>query len=159
MKLTRLQKLGSFNSAENPGLSKVLSSKPGLGQNVATHASPTARNVSLSDVFVPGSFSFFLFVCLLSLSLPVVACVSRFGLAVRRLAGERKSSVRFLFGSPFSSEGDACGHCLVTLSLTHNETLSLILAVTSFSDRRSLPLPPPPGLSVPASTSPETARR
>ena len=68
MKLTRLQKLGSFNSAENPGLSKVLSSKPGLGQNVATHASPTARNVSLSDVFVPGSFSFFLFVCLLSLS-------------------------------------------------------------------------------------------
>ena len=33
--------------AENPELSKVLSSKPDVGQNIAMHASPTARNFSL----------------------------------------------------------------------------------------------------------------
>ena len=30
-------------SAENPGLSEVLSFKPGLGHNIAMHASPNAR--------------------------------------------------------------------------------------------------------------------
>ena len=36
-------------SVENPKLSKVLSSKPGAGQNIAMHASPTARNFFLSS--------------------------------------------------------------------------------------------------------------
>ena len=44
--------------------------------------------------------------------------VSRFGLAVGR-----RTSVRIRFGSPFSSKVVVCGHCLVTLSLTINETL------------------------------------
>ena len=34
-------------SVENPGLSKVFSVKPGIGQNIAMHASPAARNVFL----------------------------------------------------------------------------------------------------------------
>ena len=42
--------------------------------------------------------------------------VSRFGLAVRLVS--RRTSVRFCFGSPFSSKIVVCGHCLVTLSLT-----------------------------------------
>ena len=46
---------------------------------------------------------------------------SRFGLAVR--LGSRGSSVRIRFGSPFSSKVVVCGHCLVTLSLTINQTL------------------------------------
>ena len=32
------------------------------------------------------------------------------------------TSVRIHFGSPFSSKVVVCGHCLVTLSLTINET-------------------------------------
>ena len=35
----------------------------------------------------------------------------------------RRTSVRIRFGSPFSSKVVLCGHCLVTLSLTVNETL------------------------------------
>ena len=35
----------------------------------------------------------------------------------------RRTSVRFRFGSPFSSKVVVCGHCLVTLSLTINEIL------------------------------------
>ena len=34
----------------------------------------------------------------------------------------RRTSVRIRFGSPFSSKIVVCGHCLVTLSLTINET-------------------------------------
>ena len=44
--------------------------------------------------------------------------VSRFGKLV-----SRGTSVRIRFGSPFSSKVVVCGHCLVTLSLTINETL------------------------------------
>ena len=44
--------------------------------------------------------------------------VNRVGPAVRRWAGKRKD-----LGSPFSSKAVVCGHCLVTLSLTTNETL------------------------------------
>ena len=46
--------------------------------------------------------------------------VSRFGLAVRRQAMvSGRTSVRYRFGSPFSSKVVVCGHCLVTnLSLT-----------------------------------------
>ena len=67
--------------------------------------------------------------------------VSRFGLAVRRQAGKQKDlgstplRLSFLF-----KEVVVCGHCLVTLSLTINETLKwlsslpvlmqVILAVT-----------------------------
>ena len=36
----------------------------------------------------------------------------------------RGTSIRICFGSPFSSKSVVCGHCLVTLSLTINETLS-----------------------------------
>ena len=42
---------------------------------------------------------------------------------VGKLVSER-NSVRYRFGSPFSSIAVACEHCLVTLSLTFNETLS-----------------------------------
>ena len=35
----------------------------------------------------------------------------------------RRTSVLFHFGSPFSSKVVVCGYCLVTLSLTINETL------------------------------------
>ena len=48
---------------------------------------------------------------------------SRFGLAVRRRLESGRTSVRYRFGSPFSSKVVVCGHCLVTLSLTTNETL------------------------------------
>ena len=46
---------------------------------------------------------------------------SRFGLAVRLVSG--RTSVRYRFGSHFSSKVVVCGHCLVILSLTMNETL------------------------------------
>ena len=38
-------------------------------------------------------------------------------------AVSRVTSVRIRFGSAFSSKVVVCGHCLVTLSLTINETL------------------------------------
>ena len=47
--------------------------------------------------------------------------VSQFGLVVRLIS--RGTSVQICFGSPFSSKVVVCGHCLVTLSLTINETL------------------------------------
>ena len=43
-------------------------------------------------------------------------------LPVRRYAGKRKD-LGSRFGSPFSSKVVVCGHGLVTLSLTINETL------------------------------------
>ena len=43
------------------------------------------------------------------------------GKAVRLVSG--KTSVRYRCGSPFSSKVVVCGHGLVTLSLTINETL------------------------------------
>ena len=39
-------------SAENPKLSAVLSLKPGVGQNIAKHASPTAGNLSLAVYYL-----------------------------------------------------------------------------------------------------------
>ena len=54
---------------------------------------------------------------------------SRFGLAVRLVSG--RTSVRYRFGSPFSSKKVVvCGHCLVTLSLTINETLKWLSSLT-----------------------------
>ena len=44
------------------------------------------------------------------------------GKALARLVS-RGTSVRIRFGSPFSSKAVVCGHCLVTLFLTMNETL------------------------------------
>ena len=38
-------------SVENPGLTNVLPRKPGVGQNIATHASTTARNFFLVQIF------------------------------------------------------------------------------------------------------------
>ena len=46
----------------------------------------------------------------------------RFSLTVRPVSG--RTSVRYRFGSPFSSNVVVCGHCPVTLSLTINETLT-----------------------------------
>ena len=60
--------------AENPDLLKVLSLKPGVGQNIAMHASPTVRNVSLSNHFSPSRQS-----VLLILSTPFLSL--RFGKA------------------------------------------------------------------------------
>ena len=52
--------------------------------------------------------------------------VSRFGLAV-----SRGTSVRIRFGSPVSSKVVVCGHCLVTLSFTINETLKWFSSLPS----------------------------
>ena len=53
-----------------------------------------------------------------------VGCVSRFGLVVRRYAGKQKDlgSIPLRHSSPFKKVV-VCGHGLVTLSLTINETL------------------------------------
>ena len=96
--------------------------------------------------------------------------VSRFGPVVRRLDSKAEwHRFNSSFGSPLSSEVAVCGHCLVILFLTVNGTLKWlsslpILKQESFwwwqcSERYSLPLPPPPGISVLASISSETARR
>ena len=69
----------------------------------------------------------------------------------------RGTSVRIRFGSIFYSKVVVCGHCLVTLSLTINETLkwlSLLPSIVQESFWRwqcsdilyKLPLPPPPYL-------------
>ena len=66
------------------------------------------------------------------------------------------------FGSPFSSKVVVCGHCLVTLSRTINETSQMapiaahlnagvILVVTVYRYVCNLPLPLPP---YPIPTSP-----
>ena len=54
----------------------------------------------------------------------VSVAVSRFGLAVRRQAGKQKDlgSILFRLSSLFKRVV-VCGHCLVTFSLTINETL------------------------------------
>ena len=73
-----------------------------------------------------------------------LAVVSRFGLAVRRFRPvSRKTSVRIRFGSPFSSEVVVCGHCLVTLSITVNETLNWLSSLPILmqcSDRSAISL-------------------
>ena len=48
-------------SAESPELSKILSLKHGVGQNIALHASPNARTFSFSNFYLMGSFDFILF--------------------------------------------------------------------------------------------------
>ena len=70
-----------------------------------------------------------------------------------------RTSVRYRFGSPFSSKVVVCGHGLVTLSLTINETLkmaliaahvnaghsggdSVVIGIYSSSSPTSIPLPP-----------------
>ena len=60
----------------------------------------------------------------LSFILGLSVLVSRFGIAVSvvRLVS-RGILLQIRFGSPFSSKVVVCGHCLVTLSLTINETL------------------------------------
>ena len=49
--------------------------------------------------------------------------LSRFGLAVRRLAGKQRDLGSNPLWSPYTSKIVVCGHSLVTLSLTINETL------------------------------------
>ena len=48
-------------SAESPELSKILSLKPGVGQNIALHASPTAMTFYFSYFYFMGSFDLILF--------------------------------------------------------------------------------------------------
>ena len=55
-------------SANDPELSKVLPMKPEVGQNTATHTSPTAKNFSFFNFYSPGPFNFF-FLSFFSLSL------------------------------------------------------------------------------------------
>ena len=86
-------------------------------------------------------------------------CVSQFVLAVRLVS--KGTSVRIRFGSPFSSKIVVCGQCLVTLSITTNETFKWlsslpILMQGSFwwwqwSDRYIISLSPPPPTSIPPS--------
>ena len=83
--------------------------------------------------------------------------MSRTGLAVR-------TSVRFRFGSPFSSKLVVCGHCLLTLSLTIDETLKWLSSLPNLmqksfwwwqcSDRYIISLPPPFQTSSPHPFSP-----
>ena len=47
----------------------------------------------------------------------------------------RLTSVRICFGSPFSSEIVVCGHCLVTLSLTVNETLKWLSSLPTITQK------------------------
>ena len=49
------------HSLDNQGISNVLLSKPGVGQNIATHASSAASYLSLiSDFHVHSNFFFFI---------------------------------------------------------------------------------------------------
>ena len=53
-------------SVENPELTNCLSLKPGVGQNIAMHASPTARNnllVLISTSLILSLSFLFRFVC------------------------------------------------------------------------------------------------
>ena len=59
--------------------------------------------------------------------------VSRFGLAVKR--GKQRTSVRIRFGSLFSSKVVVCGYCLVTLSLTINETLKWLSSLPTLMQK------------------------
>ena len=79
--------------------------------------------------------------------------VSRFGLAVKHYAGKQKGLSSILLQLSFLIKKDVvCGHCLVTLSLTINETLKwfsslpismqVILMVTVYSDRYKISLFP-----------------
>ena len=45
-------------SAESQELSQVLPLKPEAGENIAIHASPIARNFSLSNFYLSGPFIF-----------------------------------------------------------------------------------------------------
>ena len=53
--------------------------------------------------------------------------VSRFGFAVKHRLVNRKISVRFCFGFPFSSKVPVYGHCLVTVPLPIYETLKWLI--------------------------------
>ena len=46
-------------SAENAGLSKVLSLKPGVGQSIALHALTTVRNSVFLSSAIPGNLTSF----------------------------------------------------------------------------------------------------
>ena len=57
------------------------------------------------------------------------------GKALLRLVS-RGTSVRICFGSPFSaSEVVVCGHCLVALSLTINETLKWLSSLPTLMQK------------------------
>ena len=45
-------------SLQSQELSKVLPLKPGVGQNIADHAMPTARNYLPSNFYIPSPFNF-----------------------------------------------------------------------------------------------------
>ena len=64
--------------------------------------------------------------------------VSPFGLAVKRLRlVSRRTTVRFRICSPFSSEAVVCGHIVVTLALTMNETLKWVSPLSILMQNQS----------------------
>ena len=71
----RTQKLRS-PSAENPELTNVLPLKPGVGQNIAMHASPAATNFFLVLIST-FTFIFFFFFFILLQILPLHFCPDR----------------------------------------------------------------------------------
>ena len=67
--------------------------------------------------------------------IPQYETVSRSGLAVSVRLVSRGTSVRICFGAPFSSKVAVCGHCLVTLSLTINETLKWLSSLPTLMQK------------------------
>ena len=59
--------------------------------------------------------------------------VNWFGLEVRLVS--KGTSVRIRFGSHLSSKVVVCGHCLVTLSLTINETLKWLSSLPTLMQK------------------------
>ena len=68
-------------SVENPELTNVLHLKPGVGQNIATHASPTTMNLFLVLISTSRSIrlNFFKPSALFSTALALANAVSRAG--------------------------------------------------------------------------------
>ena len=69
----------------------------------------------------------------------------------------RRTAIRFRLGSPPSSKVVVYGHSLVTFT-SHSSKHWTKLWWWHRTDRHNLPLPPPPGITTPASTSWETSR-
>lgn len=46
------------SSAENPEISKILSVTPGVCPNIASYVSSVSRDFYLSNIYLPGPFSF-----------------------------------------------------------------------------------------------------
>ena len=81
---------------------------------------PVAAPKSVENTIITGT----------SRQLHCTCSMSRFDLAVKARLVSRGTSVRIRFGSPFPSKVVVSGpHCLVTLSLTVNETLKWLASL------------------------------